>query len=338
MLTYITRRILLSALVLIGVTVIAFILTRIVPANPGLLWTGPHATAEQVAEARKELGLDKPLYAQYFQYIVGTFSGDWGTSFRTHAGVLEDIGSRLPASLELIFGGMFIAVLLGVPLGAISAVKNGTIIDHLARVFSIAGVALPTFWLGMILQLVFFKQLGWFPLAGRVDSILKLTNPISQFTGFYLIDSLIAGNLKMFTNSLWHLFLPALTLAAYPLGLSARMTRATLLEVLNEDYIRTARSTGVREFKILGKYALKNSFGPVLTVLSLAFAYSLVSTFLIEIVFTWPGIGSYASKAIMTVDYPAIMGVVILVAFAYIFLNLAVDVTLAVMDPRIRVG
>jgi len=199
-------------------------------------------------------------------------------------------------------------------------------------------VALPTFWLGMILQLVFFKQLRLFPLAGRVAMMTRFTAPIQHITGFYLFDSLITGNFTAFGSALSHIVLPGITLAAYPLGLSARMTRATMLEVLGEDYIRTARACGLRERRILGVYALRNAIGPVITVGALTFAYSLAETFLIESVFTWPGLGQYASKAILSVDYPAIMGVTLLVAFTYVLLNLLVDLTQAFLDPRIRLG
>lgn len=335
--SYIIRRLLLSVIILLGVSIVTFLITRAVPSNPAARWVGPHATAEQIAEAKVELGLDKPLYIQYYRFITGFIQGDWGTSIRSHQPVLKDIASRLPASLELILFGIFIALIIGIPLGILSATKDRTLLDHISRTFSIAGVALPTFWLGMILQLIFFKQLGWFPLSERVDTLLILTHPIKHITGFYLIDSLISGNLTVFVDVMKHIILPALTLSAYPLGLSARMTRNTMLEVLDEDYIRTARASGVREIKVLVKHALKNSIGPVLTVLALTFAYSLVSTFLIEAVFTWPGLGHYASEAIMTVDYPAIMSITILIAFTYVFLNLIVDVTLALLDPRIKI-
>jgi peptide/nickel transport system permease protein len=234
--------------------------------------------------------------------------------------------------------GMFIAIVLGIPLGIISAAQNGTAVDHLGRVFAIAGVAVPTFWLAMILQLIFFKQLELLPLAGRLDMMTSLFSPVKHITGLYLIDSLITGNFRALGSALSHIVLPGITLAAYPLGLVVRMTRATMLEVLDEDYIRTARACGLHEVKILTVYALRNAIGPVLTVLALTFAYSLVETFLIESVFTWPGLGYYASNAIMTVDYPAIMGVTLLIAFTYILLNLIVDIALVFLDPRIRIG
>lgn len=338
LISYIIRRLSLSLLVIFGVSVLTFLLTWVVPSNPALRWVGPHATQEQVARARIELGLDKPVYVRYYKYVTNLLQGDWGISIRTHQPVLRDIATYLPASLELIIFGMLIAVIIGIPLGVISAARDGTIIDHLSRTLSIAGVALPTFWLGMILQLIFFKQLKLFPLGGRIDTLVMVTYPVEHITGFYLVDSLITGNFVAFKSALMHIVLPAVTLAAYPLGLAVRMTRATMLEVLNEDYIRTERAYGLREAKILYKYALRNAIGPVLTVLALSFAYSLAGTFLIESVFSWPGLGNYAAKAIISVDYPAIMGITLLVALTYVILNLVVDLTLAFLDPRIRMG
>lgn len=328
----------LSLLVIFGVSMLTFLLTWVVPSNPAARWVGPHAKPEQIARARVELGLDKPVYVRYYKYITNFIQGDWGVSIRTHQPVLKDIATYLPASLELIIFGMFIAFIIGIPLGIISASRDGTIVDHLSRTFSIAGVALPTFWLGMILQLIFFKHLRLFPLGGRLDTLTMVTHPIKQLTGFYLIDSLITGNFAAFKSAIMHLILPAITLSAYPLGLAVRMTRATMLEVLNEDYIRTGRAYGLGEEKILYKYALRNAIGPVLTVLALSFAYSLAGTFLIESVFSWPGLGNYAAKAIISVDYPAIMGVTLLIALSYVILNLIVDVILAFLDPRIRIG
>lgn len=336
--SYVARRTLLSIIAIFGVSVITFLLTWVVPSNPALRWVGPRAKPEQITQARVELGLDKPIYIRYYKYITSFIQGNWGTSIRTHQPVLRDIMNYLPASLELIIFGMFLAFLIGVPLGILSAAKDGTYVDHLSRTLSIAGVALPAFWLGMILQLIFFRQLGWLPLAGRIDTMTLLFHPIKNITGFYLIDSLITGNSTAFVSALKHIILPAITLAAYPLGLSVRMTRATMLEILNEDYIRTVRAYGTREAKVLYVYALKNAMGPVLTVLALTFAYSLVATFLIEAVFSWPGLGRYAASAIITVDYPAIMGVTLLIAFTYVILNLLVDLALAFLDPRIRIS
>ena len=338
MTAYIVRRLLLALIVMVGVSILTFVLTRMVPSEPAARWIGPHATTSQIAKARIELGLDKPLYVQYLIYTKDFLRGDWGTSIRSHQPVLKDLATYLPASLELILFGMIIGLILGIPLGIVSAARDGTLVDHGGRLLSVAGVALPTFWLGMILQLVFFKELRWLPLSGRMDMILSITSPIERITGFYLIDSLFTGNFAAFASALSHMILPGITLAAYPLGLMVRMTRATMLEVLSEDYIRTAKAYGVPEVKLLTVYALRNAIGPVLSVAALTFASSLVATFMVESVFSWPGLGYYGAQAIMTVDYPAIMGITLLVAFTFVLLNLVVDITLAFLDPRIRIG
>jgi peptide/nickel transport system permease protein len=338
LLSYIGRRLLFSLLVLFGVSVVTFLLAWVIPSNPALRWVGPRGTPEQVAKARIELGLDKPVYVRYCQYMGNFLRGDWGTSVRTHQPVLRDITTYLPPTLELIIFGMIIAVIIGIPLGVLSAAKTATGVDHLIRVFSIAGVAVPTFWLGMLFQLVFSKQLALLPLGGRIDTITMVTSPVQGITGFYLIDSLFTGNFAALRSAITHIILPAITLSVYPLGLTVRMTRATMLEVLGEDYVRTARASGLREGRILYIHALRNALGPVLTVLALSFAYSLTGTFLIESVFSWPGLGNYAAKAIPSADYPAIMGITLLVAVFYVTLNLIVDIALAFLDPRIRAG
>ncbi|MFW5952929.1 MAG: ABC transporter permease [Candidatus Natronoplasma sp.] len=333
---YIIRRLILAVVVLFGVTIIAFVLTRLVPANPVHMWVGPRATPEQIVAAEKELGLNQPILIQYFGYMGDLLQGNLGTSIRTHNPVLEDITHFLPASLEIILLGMFIAVVLGVPLGLYSAAKRNTWVDHAARLFSVTGVSLPTFWLAMILQLIFFQQLGLLPSSGRISLQIQQAYPFESITGFILIDTLLQGNLIAFQDAAKHIILPALTMAAYPLGLVTRQVRSATIDVLNEDYIRMERAFGIKESKILFVYTLRNSFGSTLNVLALTFAYSLVSIFLIESIFSWPGLGTYAATSISVMDYPAIMGIVILVAVIYVFLNLAVDVIQAYMDPRIR--
>ncbi len=338
LMSYIGRRMLLSLLVLIGVSIVTFLLAWVVPSNPAIRWVGPRATPEQVAKARIQLGLDDPIYIRYLKYMGNFLRGDWGISIRTHQPVLQDIFTYLPPTLELIICGMIIAIIIGIPLGVLAAAKNGTWVDHFVRIFSIAGVALPTFWLGMLFQLVFSKQLRLLPLGGRIDMITMVTSPVREITGFWLIDSLFTGNFAALKSVIGHIILPAITLSVYPLGLTVRMTRATMLEVLNEDYIRTARAQGLGEGRVLYIYALRNAFGPVLTVLALSFAYSLTGTFLIESVFSWPGLGNYAAKSIPSGDYPAIMGITLLVTVFYVTLNLVVDIALAFLDPRIRIS
>lgn len=338
MLHFLARRLLLGLIVLAGVSLITFLIARVVPSDPAARWVGSHATAEQIAAARVELGLDQPLYVQYLTYMKGLVSGDWGKSIRTHQPVLDELLTYLPSSLELIFAGLLIAILLGIPLGVISAVKKESWIDHLSRAFSIGGVSIPTFWLALVLQLLFFQTLGWLPLGERVSTEVALLTPIEEKTGSYLVDSLMQGNWEFFSDALLHLILPALTMAAYPLGLIVRMIRASMVEVMGEEYMRVLHAYGVPRLKRVFVYALKNALAPTVTSLGLTFAYALTTTFLIEAVFSWPGLGMYASQAILSSDYPAIMGITLLVTASYILVNLLVDVVIVWLDPRIKLG
>lgn len=333
---FIIRRALLSIIVLLGVCVITFFIARIIPANPAAMWVGAHPTQEQIERAKKELGLDKPLHIQFLIYMNKLLHGDLGVSIRTHRPVLSDILSFAPASLELVGTSIIIAVAIGIPLGVISATRKDSWVDHLSRLFSIGGVSIFTPWLGMMGQLLFFKWLGLLPVGDRISTSVSIQYPIQRITGFYLIDSLITGNFVAFQDVLAHLILPAFVIAAYPIGLVTRMTRSTMADILEEDYIRTAKAYGIPSRAIAYRYALKNSLGPTITVLALSFAYSLVETFLIEMVFNWPGLGRYAAFSIISLDYPAIMGVAIFIALVYIVLNLIVDILQAVIDPRIR--
>jgi len=323
---------------LFGVTVITFTIARVVPSEPAARWVGPRATHEQIEMAREHLGLDQPLPVQYWRYMRDLVSGDWGVSIRTHQPVLRDIRAFLPASLELCVTGMLMAIILGIPLGVFSSVHKNTFFDHGVRVLAIAAVSLPTFWLGMILQLLFFKELGILPLSGRVSMDVRWMMPFESITGFNLIDTLIAGNFTAFVDVSRHLILPALTLAAYPLGLITRMIRSSMLEVLGEEHITVGKAYGLSRRLIIYRYALKNALSPTLVVIALSFAYSLAGTFLIEAIFSWPGLGYYAALSIISVDYPAIMGVTILIAALYVFLNMAVDIIQALIDPRIKLG
>ena len=255
---YVVRRSLIALVVLLGVTLITFMLSHIIPSNPASLWVGPHATVEQIEAARVQLGLNKPLPVQYVDYLWGILHGDLGVSIRTHNPVLSDIVRFLPASLEIIFVGMFIAVVVGIPLGVYSAANRNSVIDHLARLFSVSGVSMPTFWLAMILQLVFYQYLGLLPLGGRLSTRVALLNPVNRLTGFYLFDSLVQGNFVAFKDALSHIILPALAMAAYPLGLVTRMVRSSTIDVLGEDFISTERAFGFKERTILFVYALRN--------------------------------------------------------------------------------
>lgn len=338
MLRFIIKRMAWLVLVLLGLCAITFTLSRVVPGDPAAAYLGPRARPEQVEKVRVQLGLDRPLPVQFVFYMRDLLHGDLGESLRTHRPVMVGILEHLPASLELMLSAIIIALLVGVPLGVLSAKKENTLTDHLSRFFSVANVSLPSFWLAMIFQILFFRWLGLFPIGGRIDTVVSLVNPIERVTGFYVLDALMTGNWPALKSAVAHLVLPSVTLAAYSTGLISRMTRSTMIEVLREDYIMTARAGGVSEGEIHFVYALKNAIGPTLTTAGLCFAYMLTGTFFIELIFFWPGLGTFTTKAIYLNDYPVIMGVTLLMAMFYVTVNLLVDLLLAVADPRIRLG
>ena len=334
-LEFILRRLLTSILVLIGVSIITFTLARIIPSNAAAMYIGPKARPEDIARVTIQLGLDKPLPVQYLIYMNDLLHGDLGTSIGTKRPVLQELTGRLPATLELLTSGMVLAVLFGVPMGVLSARWQGKSMDVVMRTVSIIGVSMPAFYLGLLLQILFFRRLDLLPLAGRFGTELRFTNPIDPVTNFLLLDALIGRNWIALKDVALHLVLPALTLAAYPTGLIARMTRATMLEVMEQDYIRTARAYGVRETIVVYLYALKNAISPTLTVIGLTVAYALTGTFFVEIIFNWPGLGLFTVHSLLNVDYPAIMGITLYGATMYVVINLAVDLLQAWIDPRI---
>ena len=335
MLSFITRRLLLGILTIFGVILITFILVRVIPSDPAAQWVGGRATPKQVAAAREELGLDKPVYVQFEHYIKDLLRGNLGYSLMTHQPVVEELKKRFPATLELVFISCIIALLIGIPLGLISAKDKNSWIDHFSRFFSIGAISIPTFWLALVLQLIFFMILGLLPSGGQLSMKIKLFQNVPHITGFIFLDSIITGNFAILKDFLKHLILPAICVGAYTIGLVARMTRSALLEILSEDYIKAARSYGLPERLILYSYALKNSLGPTITAVTLAMGYALMNTFLVESVFSWPGIGKYVADAVVCLDYPAIMGVTILAACAYILLNLVADIIIS-LDPRVK--
>ncbi len=338
MLRFIARRLAGSLIVLLGLSVITFVLARVVPSNAAAIYIGPKARPDDIARVTTLLGLDKPLPIQYLTYLGQMLHGDWGTSIGTKRPVLDEILGRLPASLELIIASMLIAVPLGIALGMVAARYRGKVPDLIVRLSSVVGVSLPSFFLGLLLQVLFFSILHLFPLVGRIDADLKFTTPIPAVTGFFTIDTLLAGNLNAFLDTLSHLFLPALTLAAYPIAVIARMMRASILETLALDHVRTARAYGLAEGKILRSLVFRNAILPVLSVIGLTLAYSLTGTFFVEIVYGWPGLGTFAVKSILNVDFPSIMGITLLGAVGYVTINLLVDLGQAWLDPRIRVN
>ncbi len=333
---FLVRRLGSSAFVLAGVSIITFWLARLIPSDVAAIYIGPRARPEQIERVREQLGLNEDLVTQYLVYMRDMLGGDWGTSISTKRPVLDEILLRLPATLELIVAAMLIALPVGLVLGMLSARWQGRPVDVGVRIVSIIGVSLPAFFLGLLLQIVFFRSLDVLPLSGRVDSDLRFTNPIDAVTGVYIVDAAITGNWAALGDVAWHLILPAITLAAYPIGLISRMTRAAMLESLGKDYIRMARAYGLRERLIVSRLALRNALVPVLTVIGLTLAYLLTGTFFVEIVFNWPGLGTFAVHSILATDYPAIMGIALFGAAAYVLINLVVDLAQAWVDPRIR--
>lgn len=335
---FIAQRLGSAALVLLVLTAIVFLLTRLVPSDPAVVYAGPKARPEELARIREQLGFDQPLILQYFSYLGGLATGDWGDSLATKRPVLDEFATRLPATLELLVAAMVIALVAGVVLGVVAARRPGRALDGAIRFLAIGGVSIPAFWLGLLLQLLFVGRLGWLPATGQFSKEVEYGSPITPVTGFGLTDSLLTGNWVAYSDGLAHLVLPAITLAAYPLGLVARMTRASMLEVLSQDYVFTATAYGLRDGFIRWRLALKNALPPTMTIMGLSAAYALTGTFFVEVVFNWPGIGQFASAAMLAVDYPVIMAIALLGAAAYLLANFVVDVAHARLDPRVRIA
>ena len=333
MASYIVKRVLLSFIVVLGVVTLIFIISHLLPANPAKVWAGIKSTKEQVEALRKQYHLDKPVLVQFGYYLNQLAHGDLGISPLTHHPVSADLAHFAPATLELLMYSLLIATLIGIPLGIISAVKRGRLIDHVSRILALSGVSLPSFWLGLLLQLAFFFKLGLLPAAGRLNSFVT---PPTMITGFYTLDSLITGNYNAFLDSIQHLILPAICLSLYPLAMLARIVRASLLETLSQDYIKTAYAKGLSNQVVIYKHALRNSLSAALTIMGMTFVYSLGGAVVVETVFAWPGMGRYAAGALTAFDFPALMGFSLLVGTGTAFINLIVDLLYGVLDPRIR--
>ncbi len=332
---FIIKRLLLGLMVLLGVIFITFVIIRVIPADPAAQWVGPRATQEQLEAARVELGLNDPFFVQFGNFVVSLAQGNLGKSLRSHQPVFSELKTLLPATLELVLLSTIIGVAIGLYLGVLSANKKDRWVDHICRFFSVGTVSIPAFWIGLLLQYVFYGSLDWLPLGERLSMKVKMFQEIPNITGMLLFDSLVTGNFVVFWDALKHIILPGFVMALFPIGLVARMTRSALLEILSEDYIKAARSYGLSERIIMWSYALKNSLGPTATVVTLAIGWTLVNTFLVESIFSWPGIGNYIAVAVVTLDYPAIMGVTIFSACSYVVLNLVADLVIA-LDPRVR--
>jgi ABC-type dipeptide/oligopeptide/nickel transport system permease component len=304
------------------------------PGDPAYLIAGPRATAAQIALIRHELGLDRPIYVQYFAYMSNLIRLDLGTSLVTRQPVMSNLLNFFPATFELTTFSMIITILIGIPLGVMSATKKDRPFDHLSRMFSILGVAMPSFWLGLLLQLLFYGRLGILPFGGRIDGSIQL----AHITGLYTIDSLLSFNLPALLSSLEHLILPALTLSFATVGTIVRFSRATMLEVLRQDYIKTAKAKGLSNRVVIYKHALRNSLISILTIGGITYAFMLGGSVMVEEIFSWPGIGRYAAESIIHLDFPAVVGVTLLMAVITVLVNLGTDLIYTYIDPRIKFG
>jgi ABC-type dipeptide/oligopeptide/nickel transport system permease component len=336
MLRLIGRRLLSALPSLIGVVIVTFVLTRALPGDPAAYFAGPAATRQAVEEIRAKLGFDKSLPEQFLLYVRDLARGNLGTSLTTGQPVVRELATRLPASLELTLLGLVVSVAIALPLGIMAATRPNSWIDHLCRVVATAGVSLPTFFTGLLLVYVFYYLTGIAPAPlGRLDVYFS---PPPTVTGFYLIDSLIARDLETFWAALTQLILPALTLAIYTLAPLARMTRGSMLSVMSSDFIRTARASGLSRGRIVVVYAFRNAMLPVVTTLGMVFSFLLGANVLVEKVFAWPGVGSYAIEALIASDYAPVQGFVMTMAVLYVGLNLVIDILYGVIDPRVDVA
>src|SRR5215470_4379509 len=332
---YIIRRLIAMPLLLLGVVTVAFIIAHATHADPlsSIINDRVAEDPDVVAAAMKRWGLDRPLPVQYLVYVVNLAQGDLGISFRTKRPVLTDIAERLPATLELVVAAMIVGTLLGVGLGVLAAARRDRLADHAARLFALLGSSTPVFWSGLILLFIFSVQVHWLPGPGRLDSHAV---PPPVVTGFLTIDSLLAGNIPDFLDACWHLILPAFVLGWAVMGIISRLVRASMLDVLSQDYVLMARAKGAGELRVLLNHALRNALIPTLTVVGFSFAYLITGAVLTESIFSWPGIGSYAVYSARSLDYPAIMGVTIVGAAAFLLTNLATDIAYVVVDPKIK--
>ncbi|MCA8928556.1 MAG: ABC transporter permease [Alphaproteobacteria bacterium] len=319
---------------LVGVVVVTFLLTRALPGDPAAYFAGPAADAHSIQQVRQALGLDRSLPEQFLVYVGDLLRGDLGMSISTGQPVADELARRLPASLELTLGALLLSLAVAVPMGVLAATRPGTLVDHACRVVATAGVSLPTFFTGIALVFVFYYLLGWAPAPiGRLD-FAYLSPP--DITGFYTVDALLAGDTETAYAAASQLFLPMLTLALFTLAPIARMTRGAMLQALNSDFIRTARAAGLSRRVVLHRYAFRNAMLPVITTLGMVFSFTLGANVLVEKVFAWPGIGSFAVDALVVSDYAAVQGFVLSMAVLFVALNLAIDIAYTLIDPRIQ--
>ena len=329
---YIFRRIVESFPVIIGVSILVFLMVHLIPGDPATTLLGERATDENIARLREQWGLNEPLHEQYFIWVGNIVQGNLGNSRRGNVPIASELRTRFPATIELSLTALTIATVLGIPIGIFSAIKRNSWFDTGSMFGALFGVSIPIFVLGLLLMFFVGVELGWLPFIGRLDNNLR----IEQVTGFYTIDAILAGDWESFVNAISHLILPAITLMTISLAVIARITRSAMLEVLNQDYIRTARAKGLQESKVIRTHALRNALLPVVTIIGLQLGTLLSGAVLTETIFAWPGIGKWLFDSIQARDYPIVQSVTLLIAMIYIFVNLAVDVLYTVIDPRVR--
>ena len=329
---YIIKRILQSILVLFGVSVIVFLIMRVFSADPAPVVLGEHATEESMKAWRDSNGLSDPILVQYLNFLGGALTGNLGTRYYTHTEVTQEIMSRFPATIELALVAIVLASLVGIVLGVVSAVHKGTAIDGVSTVFALLGVSMPIYWSGILLIILFAGIWHVLPSGGRVDPLLQ---PVGG-SGLYIIDTLFSGDFEALGNVMQHIILPALALSLYSMAIITRMTRSSMLDTLNEDYVRTARAKGLKEGKVTRHHALRNAMLPVTTVIGLQLGSLLGGAMLTETVFAWPGIGKYTVDCILKSDFPVVQGVVLLIGVIFVIINLVVDIIYAYLDPRIK--
>ena len=333
MLAYIIRRIFILVPTLLGVSLIVFFMLRLTPGDPAELMLGERATEESLHQVREHLGLNKPLHVQYGMFMKRLMKGDLGETIFTRQKVWTEIKHRFPATLELSVCALFISCFVGIILGIISATKQYSVFDYLSMLGALTGVSMPIFWLGLVLMLIFSVNLGWLPISGRLSVMIDL----EVVTNFYVLDSIITKNWVALKDSIWHLIMPAVTLSTIPTAIIARMTRSSMLEVLKQDYIKTAMAKGLSKFKVVYKHALRNALIPVVTTIGLQFGVLLCGAILTETIFAWPGVGKWMYDAVMQRDYMVIQGGTLIIATIFIVINLFVDLLYAVINPKISI-
>ncbi|MBU8848866.1 MAG: ABC transporter permease [Desulfobacterales bacterium] len=333
MLAYIIRRIFILVPTLLGVSLIVFFMLRLTPGDPAELMLGERATEESLHQVREHLGLNEPLHVQYGMFMKRLMKGDLGETIFTRQKVWTEIKHRFPATLELSVCALFISCFVGIILGIVSATKQYSIFDYLSMLGALTGVSMPIFWLGLVLMLIFSVNLGWLPISGRLSVLIDL----EVVTNFYVLDSIITKNWVALKDSIWHLIMPAVTLSTIPTAIIARMTRSSMLEVLKQDYIKTAMAKGLSKFKVVYKHALRNALIPVVTTIGLQFGVLLCGAILTETIFAWPGVGKWMYDAVMQRDYMVIQGGTLVIATIFIMINLFVDLLYAVINPKISI-